>query len=104
MKEIIVKDKFDNKYNLCFTAETVSLMERRGFDVNEIESKPMTMIKTLFAGAFLANHKNTKSETIDEIYASLKDKTGLLTKLVEMYNEPLDMLVDEGNAEWSANW
>jgi len=104
MKQITVKDEYGNKYDLCFTAKSVMLMEKRGFNINDIEGKPMTTINDLFTGAFLANHKNVTKEQIDKIYNGLKDKEGLLTKLVELYNEPLNGLIDEGNAEWEANW
>lgn len=62
----------------------------------------------LFAGAFIANHKKTKQETIDEMYRSLPDKEGLLTTLITMYNETASTLFDdpdeddEGNASWKA--
>ena len=58
----------------------------------------------LYQGAFIKNHRNTKVETMDKIYAALKNKEGFLKKLVEMYTEQSDALVEEGNAEWEANF
>jgi len=103
MKKITVKDKYDNEYTLEFTAKTVEMMENRGFVI--AENKPLTTVKSLFTGAFLANHaKDIKPNTIDEIFESMKDKDKLLDALLEMYNEPLESMMQEGNAEWKANW
>jgi len=107
MKKITVNDKYGNEYVLEYTRDTVIQLERSGFDISSVEAKPMTSVHSLFAGAFLANHKNTKPTTIDEIYDGLSDKGGLLNALVELYNEPLEALMEEpeqGNAMWKANW
>ena len=66
-------------------------------------------VPALFSGAFLANHKFVKKETIDEIFSKMTNKTELIGKLAEMYNEPILALVDEpeeteGNVDWTASW
>jgi len=105
MKKITVKDKYENEYTLEYTAKTVQMLEDRGFNPEDAEAKPLTTVKTLFQGAFLANHsKDIKPSTVDEIFESLKDKDGLLTALIEMYNEPILEMMQEGNSEWKANW
>ena len=96
-------------YVLEFTRKSVESMERSGFVADDINKKPMTILPALFAGAFLANHRNTKREVIDEIYDKLPNKMDLIGKLGEMYNEPLMALLDdpegtEGNVNWTANW
>lgn len=52
-----------------------------------------------------------KRDVIDNIYNRLNRKDELISKLVEMYNEPLLTLLDdpesesdEGNLEWTAAW
>ena len=72
----------------------------------------MTMLPTLFAGAFLAHHRFVKRDVIDNIYARMNHKDELMTALVEMYNEPIMSLFDEpennednaGNVSWKAGW
>jgi hypothetical protein len=96
-------------YILEFTRRSVELMERQGFIAEELLKKPMTNLPALFAGAFIANHRFVKRETIDAIYEKLPNKQDLMTKLVEMYNEPIQSLLDEpedaeGNATWEASW
>lgn len=98
------------QYTLEFTRRSIEIMERQGFNVNDIGDKPMTTLPALFAGAFLANHRWVKREVIDEIYEQMPNKEELLQKLAEMYNEPLEALMkepdeNEGNVvNWEASW
>lgn len=99
----------DQEYVLEFTRRSVEMMEKQGFVADDIERKPMTVLPSLFAGAFLAHHRFTKRDVIDEIYAKLPNKMDLIGKLAEMYNEPLNALLEEpdeksGNVNWTANW
>ncbi len=99
----------DKEYCLEFTRKSVELMEKQGFVASDITAKPMTVLPALFAGAFLANHRFVKNEVINEIYSRMTNKTELIGKLSEMYNEPIMALVDEpeeseGNVDWTASW
>ena len=99
----------DKEYVLEYTRATVMMMEKKGFVASEIETKPVTILPALFAGAFLANHRYVKQEVIDEIYSKMTNKQELIGKLAEMYNEPIMALVDEpdeseGNLDWTASW
>lgn len=108
-KRLTIKDG-DKTFTLEFTRSTVSTLERQGFVAEDVSRKPAMMLPMLFAGAFLANHRGVKREKIDAIYARMTNKTGLIEKLVEMYNEPIAALVDdpedgtEGNLSWTADW
>lgn len=99
----------DKEYCLEFTRKSVEQMERNGFIASNIQEKPMTVLPALFAGAFLANHRFVKKEVIDDIFSKMTNKTELIGKLSEMYNEPIMALVDEpndteGNVNWTASW
>ena len=99
----------DKEYCLEFTRKSVETMERQGFVASDITDKPMTVLPALFAGAFLANHKFVKREVVDEIFSKMTNKSELIGKLSEMYNEPILALVDEpedteGNVDWTASW
>jgi len=102
--------EYDGKqYTLEFTRKSIEIMERQGFNINDIIEKPMTTLPALFAGAFLANHKWVKKDVIDEIYSRMENKQDLLQKLTEMYNEPIEALFEEpkeseGNVSWEASW
>ena len=101
---------YQNKeYVLEFNRRSVETMERKGFVASDIETKPVTVLPALFAGAFLANHRYVKQDVIDEIYSMMTNKQELIGKLAEMYNEPILALVDEpdeseGNLDWTASW
>ena len=99
----------DKEYVLEYTRKSVETMEKKGFVASDIETKPMTVLPALFAGAFLANHRYEKPEVIDGIYSKMKNKQELIGKLAEMYNEPIMALVNEpdeseGNLDWTASW
>lgn len=99
----------NQEYCLEYTRRSVEIMEKKGFVASDIETKPVTILPALFAGAFLANHRYVKQDVIDEIYSKMTNKQELIGKLAEMYNEPIMALVDEpeeseGNLGWTANW
>ena len=97
------------EYTLEYTRESVRQMEREGFKSSDVLEKPMLTLPKLFAGAFKAHHKwGTKPQDIEEIYNNFKNKDALFEKLAEMYNEPMEAMLDEpdeGNAiAWEANF
>lgn len=97
------------EYCLEFTRKSIETMERNGFVASDINTKPMSTLPTLFAGAFLANHRYTKQNVIDEIFSKMTNRGELIGKLAEMYNEPIMALIDdpdekEGNLNWVASW
>ena len=103
MSKIVLN--YENKdYELEFNRQSVKTMEGQGFVLDELTSKPMTMIPMLFSGAFYKNCKGIKRSLIDEIFDSIGDKTGLMQALMEMYAETLSTLTDdnsEGNVSWT---
>ena len=102
----IVLTHENKEYVLEYNRQSVKLMESQGFVLDEITTKPMTMIPMLFQGAFLKNCKGTKRSVIDEIYKGIGDKTALMEALMEMYAETLSTLTDdnaEGNVTWTLN-
>lgn len=97
------------EYVLEYTRKSVEQMERSGFVASDINEKPMTTLPKLFAGAFLANHRYVSQSIIDELFAKMPNRSELIGKLAEMYNEPIAALVtepeaDEGNVDWTASW
>ncbi len=96
-------------YTLEFNRKSIETMERQGFVIGDIVDKPMLTLPALFAGAFLVHHRFMKRKEIDEIYSKITEREDLLQKLAEMYNEPIEVLMqepeeDEGNVKWGASW
>jgi hypothetical protein len=109
MSKQLTFDYKGTKYTLEYTRRTVEQMEKAGFVAEEIQTKPMLLLPQLFAGAFLAHHRFVKADVIDEIYAKMTNKSELIGKLAEMYNEPILALIDEPaesseNLTWTQSW
>lgn len=104
MKKITVSDENGNKYTLEFTKNTIVAMETAGFSIDKFDEQPVRMTTILVQGAFAKNHARTKNSTIERVFNNLKNKEAFIQKLVEMYLEQRDALVDEGNSEWEANF
>ena len=99
-----IKLTYDEKeYELEYSRQSVKTMESRGFVLDEISSKPMTMIPLLFEGAFIKNCAGVKRKVMDEIYDGIGDKTGFIQALAELYAETLSTLTDS-NSEGNVNW
>ena len=98
------------EYCLEYTRDSVRQMEREGFSISDVLEKPMLNLPKLFAGAFKAHHRfGVKANDIEAIFNKFKNKDALFEKLVEMYNEPMEAMLDEpedeGNAiAWEANF
>ena len=96
----------DKEYSLEYSRQSVRTMEQQGFVLDELTSKPMTMIPMLFQGAFIKNHKGIKRSLIDEIYKGIGNRLELMEALMEMYAETLSSLMDDdaeaaGNVSWA---
>ena len=83
------------KYVLTFTRASVIWAEEHGFDIRDIDSKPMSSLSNLFYYAFRANHPNLTKEETDTI---LFDEIGGITekevkRLSDMYADVVTSLV-----------
>ena len=106
MAKTITLEYEDKEYTLEFSRESITAMERSGFDLAKVNSKPLSVVKELFAGAFKKNHATVSSRKIDEIYKCIGDLDVLLDRLVDMYNEALVSLDDEDSkkVQWTPSW
>lgn len=86
----------DKAYKLAFSRESVRTLEGQGFDIEAVSTKPVTMIPLLFYGAFAVHHRGIKRKKVDEIWDNITDKNGLVLKLVELYGETIEDLLEEG--------
>ena len=109
MSKVITFPYNGKDYTLEYTRRTVKDMEAKGFVASDVADKPLTILPKLFAGAFLAHHPTVKTSEIDKMYALFPRKKELISRLAEMYADPIQTLTSEpdeemGNIEWSANW
>ena len=85
----------DKKYCLEYNRDSIKIMERQGFDLEQFTNKPMTMVELAFEGAFLKNHRNIKAGTVKEIYSNLNQKRELANELINMISETYNSLFDD---------
>ena len=100
---------YENRtYTLEFTRESVRTMESMGFIADELFTKPALRIPELFYGAFAAHHRGIKRKDVDRMFNGLQGRSDLIQKLVEMYRDTLNTLMDEpegaeGNVTWTVS-
>lgn len=83
------------KYVLEYNREAIKIMEAQGFSINEMTSKPMTMLPLAFQGLFYKNHRKVKKSYIDECYDRFSDKEKLIEIIGDMLAESYNSLTDE---------
>ena len=92
-------------YTLEYNRNSVALMEKQGFCVEDFGKKPMLMLPLAFEGLFYKNHKTVSRDTIEKIYDKMMNKEKLMQMIAEMLNETYTSLqseptAKEGNIEW----
>lgn len=92
-------------YVLEYNRKAIEFIERQGFMLTELATKPMLMLPMAFEGLFFKNHKNIKASEVNEIYDKFTNKDALISTIAEMLNETYSSLHDdpeddEGNIDW----
>ena len=100
--------KFDGyDYTLEYTRKSAAALQAAGFDDNKIDTQPLVMIPMLFKFAFMAHHRNIRTELVDKIFNSIGNKEDLVRTLAEMYYAAVSTLADEpedsGKVEWTVS-
>ena len=96
LKPMVITDPEAGKeYTLEFSRKSVVKAEQAGLDVNQLESKSMTMIPLLFWGAFLMHHPYMTREQTDKILFDGLGGLGAeeMTYLGKLYAEPFNTLM-----------
>lgn len=105
MNKKIEFDYQNEHYILEYNREAIAFIERQGFSINELSSRPMLMLPLAFSGLFYKNHKKINQKIIDEIYNKFNNKEALITAISEMLSETYNSLQaepdeKEGNIDW----
>lgn len=106
-----IKFEYEGKeYTLEFTRDSIKQMEREGFVLDNVVKKPMLTLPIFFAGAFKAHHRfDAKQKKIEEMFEKFTNKQALFEKLLDMYQYPMETMIDDENNEgnaiaWDANF
>lgn len=97
-------DKDNEHYVLEYSRESITLMEKQGFSVSELTTKPMIMLPLAFEGLFYKNHRKVTKKFVDEIYEQFKNKDKLMETIGIMLEESYSSLTDEGNSKGNIEW
>lgn len=93
------------EFTLEFNRKTVVRAEKAGLNLQEIDSKPMTMVGIMFWAAFLFHHPWITQEQTDRILdeqfggveglGTIQNEEGenLVTHLGRLYSEPFSTLI-----------
>jgi hypothetical protein len=93
------------EFTLEFNRKTVVKAEKAGLNLQEIDSKPMTMVGIMFWAAFLYHHPWISQEQTDKILdeqfggveglGTIENDEGenLVTHLGRLYSEPFSTLI-----------
>lgn len=91
------------RYTLEYSRRTVRQMENNGFRIDDLNTKPLTFLSDLFAGAFKKNHRAVKADEIDRMQELFADKEKLTETLMSMYSETLETLTTNNEDEDKEN-
>ncbi len=97
-KYIVITDKEnDTEYKLGYTRRVILDMESDGFNINEIDSKPLAAMNMLFTRSFDRFHPEVSLEKREEIYDELGDKSELMLALVDLWSYTVEGLTSNQN-------
>lgn len=94
-----------SKFRLEFDRDSVRRTETM-FDISpqDLFSGKVTVMQAVFQGAFIKNHPNAKTTTINGLWSSITDKTGLYEALVAMYYSTVSELLEEPEEGKAVSW
>ena len=97
-------DKDTEHYVLEYSRESIALMEKQGFSISELTTKPMIMLPLAFEGLFYKNHRKVTKKFVDDIYEQFKNKDKLMETIGIMLEESYSSLTDEGDSKGNIEW
>ena len=92
-------------YYMEFDRATAEATEKElGVSVSDLTAMRITVFPSLFHGSLLKHHPNMKQKTVDMLFEKLAGKRELYAKLVEMYVETIQTLLDEPAEGEAVSW
>ena len=94
MASILIKSS-DKEYKLEYNRSSIVRMEECGFNVQDIEKKPLSTIVLLIRGAFYMHNPSLSDDEIDEIADQIGGSEDFIKELTEMYMGALQSLTGD---------
>lgn len=105
IKPIVITDGDNGDvFTLEFNRESVRFAEMKGFNISDIETKPMSTLPELFYYAFRMHHKSVSKDKADKIYEKLGGLTeAMVARLGALYAAPFETLIQSEESLKNSN-
>ena len=90
--KIIIKDR---EYILSLTRKSVEWLEKQGFNIADVDKKPVTSYMLMFRAGFIQDYPEANAERLyDEYEAEGGDTSEVVSFLIEEYANFIKSLAD----------
>ena len=103
MASIVIKGDNNEKYELEYNLFAIAKMEEKGFDIMNMEKKPISTLLGLIKGAFIMHHPTMTDDEIKEVVARIGNNEKLIEELTKLYMEALSFLNNGKSKDSSKN-
>ena len=103
MASILIKGDNGERYELEYNLSAIVKMEEKGFDIQQMSTKPLSTVIGLIRGAFIMHHPTMTDEEIDEIVAKIGDNEKLIEELTKLYAKALNFVSSGKSKDMSKN-
>lgn len=103
MASIVIKGENNERYELEYNLFAIAKMEEKGFDIVQMEKKPISTLLGLISGAFIMHHPTMTDEEIKDVVARIGNNEKLIEELTKMYMEALNFLQGGKSKDSSKN-
>lgn len=103
MASIVIKGDNNERYELEYNLSAIAKMEEKGFDIMNMEKKPISTLIGLISGAFIMHHPTMTDEEIKDVVARIGNNEKLITELTTMYMSALEFLGNGKDKDSSKN-
>ena len=105
MASILIQGDNGERYELEYNLDAIAKMEDKGFDIQQMNTKPMSTVLGLIRGAFIMHHPTMTDDEIDQIIARIGSNAKMVEELSKMYLGALSFLnndskKDAKNLKW----
>lgn len=83
-----------DEYTLEFDRASVKWAEQRGFKIDELSSKPLDGMETLFYYAFRMHHPTMTRQQTNDILYDTNLPEGFFERLGQLYSVPFSVMTD----------
>ena len=103
MASIVIKGENNERYELEYNLFAIAKMEENGFDISNMEKKPISTLLGLIKGAFIMHQPTMTDDEVKEVVARIGNNEKLVEELTKMYMDALSFLNNGKSSDNSKN-